>query len=85
MENSVPMATRGFIILHPKEYFHDVEVIRGRLNAYGREAELEPGDIMGRALRGGLEIILEGVSDFRNADNEVVGNRYGKNHTECRF
>ena len=47
MENSVPMATRGFIILHPKEYFHDVEVIRGRLNAYGREAELETGDIMG--------------------------------------
>ena len=65
-------------------YFHDIAVIGGRFNAYGREEELGPGNIMGWAvsnttLIGGLESVMEGVIGVQNTDSEVVGARNGNN------
>ena len=49
--------------MHPVADFHHVAFTRVRLNIYGKEAELEPGNIMGWAVSnitfiGGLEGIL---------------------------
>ena len=90
MENSVPMASRGFSALHTTAYLRYIASIRCRLNAYGREAELETGYIMGRpvnniTLRGGLGSILEGGSDVYNFDTEVLCCHDGNNQMEFRF
>ena len=63
VENTVPLVISGFSYSHPAADFHDIAAVSGRLNVYGREAELEPGNIMGQEvnniiLRGGLESIL---------------------------
>ena len=54
-----------------------------------REAELEPRDVLVWeanifTLGGGLESILEGISDIKNLDGEVVGDRNGDNKMDCR-
>ena len=47
VENSFPLAGIGFIALRPVTDFHDIVATRGMFNAYGNEAELEQGNIMG--------------------------------------
>ena len=54
--------------LNTATYFHDVAAIGGRFYTDGREAKLEPGNIMVWSvniitLGEGLESITEGVSD----------------------
>ena len=90
MKNSSPLAAGGIGALHPMTDFHDVAAVRGRFNAYGREEEIEPGDLIGWAvnnlmLRVCLDIILVGISNVRNADGEVVIGSDINRKMECRF
>ena len=87
MENSVPLAAVSIDALHDAAYFHDVLSVRGEFNAYGREVDLESGDKMGWAdnnimLVGGLESLMEVVSDVRNADVDVVNVNNDNNQKE---
>ena len=42
-------------------------------------------EVTNLTLRGGLESILEGVSDIRNYDSEVVSGSDSDNYIECSF
>ena len=69
--------------------FHDKAAIRGRFNAYGREEDLEPGNIMRWEVnnltpRVSLGIILVGISEIQNSSSEVVGGCYSNHQMECR-
>ena len=55
----------------------------------GREAELEPGQVMGWTLnnftlRRGLESILEAIGEISNANGELIGGSDGINQMESR-
>ena len=89
MENGVPLTSGGLGSLHVTTYFHGVEAIGGRLYAYDREAEPVPGYIVGWSVNnitfeGGLDIIMECVSDIHNANCGVVSGRDSENKTKCR-
>ena len=84
MENGVPLTSGKLSSLHAMVYFHDVAAIEGRFYVYVRGTELEPGYVTGRegkniTILGGLESILEGVSDIHNDDGEVIIGSDGKN------
>ena len=73
MENGDPLTARGLISLNSTTYLHYVVAIRFRLYVDGREAYLEPGNLLGWSVNnttigGGLESILEGVSKI--CDNQ---------------
>ena len=83
------MASR-FSALNYTTEFHDVSAIWGRFKTVGREADIEPGDIMGWAAnnitpRGSLGSIMEGVSEKWNSESEVIGGHDGDRQTDCRF
>ena len=76
--------------MHSTAYFNDIEAIGGRLYAYGREAELEPGFVMGCTeniftLIGILESILEDIGDILNVNVEVLGVSDGNSQKYCRY
>ena len=81
-ENSFTLTSGRIGVLNDAEDLHDVAAIRGRLNKYVRQEKLEPGNLMGWevdyfTLGGGLEIILEGISDVHNTNSEAVsGSNY---------
>ena len=75
--------------MHAATDLNYVAAIGGSLYEDYRESELEPGYEIGweeknLMLGGGLEIIMEGVSDVRNANGEVISVKNGDNQTECR-
>ena len=89
MENGVPLTDGGLSSLIAATYFHDLVAIGVRFCADGREAELEPGYVMGwtvnnLTLIGGLENIMDGIGEIRNTDGEVVGGSDGVNQTDYR-
>ena len=88
MDNSVTLTADGIYALYAATYFLDIASTMGRFNTYGREAEPEPGDIMGWevndiTLKGGPDIILEGVSYICNNNSKVVSKSYRIDQTEC--
>ena len=63
------MAECRFGALYDVTDFHDTSAVRSRFNAYGRESEPEPDDVMGWAvdditIGGGLESILEALVKY---------------------
>ena len=89
VENSVPLMAGGISSLHAGPYYHYVAAIMGMFNVHGREAELEPYNLMRWAVNNitlgvDLDNIMESVSDTSNADSEVVGGRNVNNQMECR-
>ena len=68
MVKGVPLTSDNISSLHTATHLHDVATIRGRLSSDGREAELEPGYIMGSGFNNislgiGLDSILEVIRD----------------------
>ena len=90
MDNGVPLTAGGLISLNSTTYLHYVVAIRFRLYVDGREAYLEPGNLLGWSVNnttigGGLESILEGVSGVCNSDGEVVIGSNSNNQKRCRW
>ena len=84
MNNGVTLTSIRLSSLHDATHFHDIVAIGSRFYEDVRETEIKLGYLMGWAvnnitLKGYLEIILEGVSDIRNANAEVVSDRDGNN------
>ena len=89
VEYCILMASIRFNALHPTAYLHDIASTGVRFYAYGREAELDPGEVMGYTvnnlpLRGSLEVIIEGISDIHNTNGDMVCGWNVNNQPECR-
>ena len=83
------LTSGGISSLYAAKYFHNAASIRGRFYSDYREAKLKPGYVMGWLVKnimlvGGLESILEGISDVRNTNGEVSSVSDSNNQTECR-
>ena len=86
MDNGAPLTARIISYFHTTTDLYDVAAVRVRLYADVRESELETGYVLVWAfnyliLEGGLESVLEGISDVRNVGDEVVSGSNGNNQT----